>query len=277
MRRARLRVVAAIVVVAAGLELRAQSQRVAPADDPSFEVASIKPYRGGGTVGGLSFGPREVRLPGTTFERQLRVAYDHPNPYEIRGAPAWISADRFDIVGLYPAGRTMVDLPALLRSLLRDRLGLQLHTDSKAGPQYELVMARPDRRLGPQLQLALQECPPAEKRGAAPCSGTGSSKRTLTDGTVIATRHYRKLPMDWLIRELALQLQRPIVDRTDLTGDYDFDLTYDNQVLTAATSPTGAAPTIFDALERQLGLKLVSRTGPVPVLVIDRIERPTPD
>lgn len=190
MRRARLRVVAAIVVVAAGLELRAQSQHVAPAEAPSFEVASIKPYRGGGTIGGLSFGPREVRLPGTTFERQLRVAYDHPNPYAIRGAPAWLSADRFDIVGLYPEGRTMVDLPALLRSLLRDRLGVRLHMDSKAGPRYELVMARPDRRFGPQLRPALDECPPAEKRGAAPCSGTG---RLQTDADGRYGDHHQAL------------------------------------------------------------------------------------
>ena len=83
--------------------------------------------------------------------------------------------------------------------------------------------------------------------------------------------------MDWVIRELALQLQRSIVDRTELTGEYDFDLTCDNQGLAAATSTAAVAPTLFDALERQLGLKLVSRTGPVPVLVIDHIERPTPD
>jgi hypothetical protein len=78
----------AIVLIASGLALPAQPQPL-PADDPTFEVASIKPYQGRGAIAGFSLGPREVRLPGTTFERQLRAAHNHPNPYEIRGAPGW--------------------------------------------------------------------------------------------------------------------------------------------------------------------------------------------
>jgi uncharacterized protein (TIGR03435 family) len=89
-----------------------------------------------------------------------------------------------------------------------------------------------------------------------------------------------------LARSLSAQVQRVIVDRTGLTGTFDFDLTYTPEQIPQGPPPPGAppqppidpnGPSIFTALEEQLGLKLEAQRGPVPVLVIDRLEQPTPD
>ena len=263
----------AATVVASGLG-NAQSPPGNSPDWPSFEVASIKPSTSAGEM--PSYLPPAVRLPNTTLDRHIRLAYQHPDPYEIRGGPPWIYRDRFDIVAKYPEGATMEQLPLLLRSLMRDRFNLQVHTESKDDQVYNLVIARADGRLGPRLRTARADCPPAQERGNAPCTGTGETKQTASDGTVIRTRHYRSVPLDWLLIELRNRVQRPVLDRTNLTGDVDFDLTYDTQPLTSSAAPSGA-PSLFDALERQLGLKLVSARGRVPVLVIDRVEHPTPN
>ena len=183
---------------------------------PSFEVASIRASSGSGEM--LSLFGSEARLPNTTLDRHIRLAYDHPDPYEIRGGPAWIYKERFDIVAKYPKGASADQLPLLLRSLLRDRFRLQLHAESTEGQVYHLVMAQPDRRSGPQLRSAREDCPPAEERGNAPCLGTGESKRVTADGTTVTTRHYRKVPLTWLLIELRNRVQRPVIDRTELEG-----------------------------------------------------------
>ena len=163
----------------------------------------------------------------------------------------------------------------MLRSLLEDRFRLSAHRETRDLPIYALVLARADGRLGPRLRQTTSDycakrLEAAGKAGEAvppggPVCGMLPSVNELTAGA---------LPMNEFARFLALNTGRLVVDRTGLTGVWDFDLKYspDN-----APNPDPDRPSICTALQEQLGLRLQATTGPVEVLVIDRVEGLIPD
>ena len=147
----------------------------------------------------------------------------------------------------------------MLRSLLEDRFHLSAHRETRDLPIYALVLARADGRLGPRLRQATSDDCAKRSCGMLP------SVNELTAGA---------LPMNEFARFLALNTGRLVVDRTGLTGVWDFDLKYS---LPNAPTPDPDRPSIFTALQEQLGLRLDATTGPVEVLVIDRVEPLIPD
>ena len=164
----------------------------------------------------------------------------------------------------------------MLRSLLEDRFRLSAHRETRDLPIYALVLARADGRLGPRLRQTTSDycakrLEAAGKAGDTPLApggpvcGMRPSVNEITAGA---------LPMNEFARFLALNTGRIVVDRTGLTGVWDFDLKYspDN-----APNPDPDRPSIFTALQEQLGLRLQATTGPVEVLVIDRVEGLIPD
>jgi uncharacterized protein (TIGR03435 family) len=163
----------------------------------------------------------------------------------------------------------------MLRNLLIDRLKLAAHLEPREQPVYFLVMARPDRRLGPKIEPANRDCaavaaasqagvrpptlaPPAN--GAPPC-GTQIDNGDMAAGGIT---------LDVLARNLGLRAGRPVFDRTGLEGYYDLTLKFSRDQ--DAANPD--APSIFTALQEQLGLKLEPGRAPLQTLVIDHIERP---
>ena len=166
----------------------------------------------------------------------------------------------------------------MLRSLLEDRFRLSAHRETRDLPIYALVRARADGRLGPRLRQTTSDyC--AKLREAAGKPGdtpipTGSPVcgfRPAGNGNEITAG---ALPMNELARFLNILAGRTVVDRTGLTGVWDFDLKWS---LPNAPNADTDGPSIFTALQEQLGLRLDATTGPVEVLVIDRVERPIPD
>jgi uncharacterized protein (TIGR03435 family) len=145
-------------------------------------------------------------------------------------------------------------------------------------PIYELVLARADGRLGPKLQVSSVDCEAMRGRGRGgpppappspterPMCGIRFSPASLAGGG---------MPIVQFARVLSQSVQRIVVDRTGLTGNYDFDLSWTPDQMARGADATGAS--IFTALQEQLGLKLDAARGPVDVLVIDHVERPTPD
>jgi uncharacterized protein (TIGR03435 family) len=148
----------------------------------------------------------------------------------------------------------------MLQSLLAERFKLSLHTEIKQEPVYELTITNG----GPKLKEVFGEMKsPGVRLGRAQLTGTG-------------------VPMSTIARSLSQRLGRSVIDKTELTGRYDFDLTYTPDVVETSapgtagpdTPPDPNGPRIFTAVQEQLGLRLQSAKGPVEVLVIDHVEKP---
>jgi uncharacterized protein (TIGR03435 family) len=194
---------------------------------------------------------------------------------QLVGAPPWLAIERFDIAAKAAADPPTPDvgtrLPGMLRALLRDRFGLRLHVETRDMPAYGLFRARRDGRLGPSLRESTTECPSAES-DARPDLWCGiRAAGGLVTGRAVSAAY--------LAGNLAgyPTVDRFVTDRTGLTGRYDFTLEYSPAFLDPGGVSVTAGPSLFTALTEQLGLSLRPETKTVPVLVIDRVERPTPD
>jgi uncharacterized protein (TIGR03435 family) len=222
-----------------------------------------------------------------TLRTVIQVAY--PGMSEIIGGPEWIGsagpsfdADRFDVNAKAEAPTSVDQLRMMLRSLLADRFKLAVHTETRDAPTYALVLARQDGRLGPNLRRAASECATLRTQAAQsgdrfPCGNTGNA-------FVTGTLTVRGMELTALARIVSGDAGGPVTDKTGLTGSFDWDLTWTprqflNRPVNRERFPTidPDGPTIFTALQEQLGLKLESEKGSIDVLVIDSVEQPTPD
>ncbi len=188
--------------------------------------------------------------------------------------PDWLDVDRFDVAARGNPHATLEERRARLRNLLRDRFKLVLHSETRELPILALVLARADGRLGPHLRPSAIDCdeymrikkplpPPQSATAARPCRMMMVAGGGLRGGAM-------KLPA--LVATLSANVGRVVVDRTGLTGSYDFELQWSRDPAADAS-----APSIFTALQDQLGLKLEPARGPVDVLVVDHVERPEAD
>lgn len=291
--------VAAAATIAGLVSLDAQ----APAPQaaiPTFEVASIKrnnsgdgfTTRGGGPGGRVNY----VNVP----VRQIIIAAYQLQPFQIIGGPSWITADRFDVIAKAPDGSTPEQTNLMLRSLLADRFKLKVHTETREMPVYSLVKARPDGKLGDKLQPAAVDCGPTGRgRGGPPPPGPGATpgapgpQAPLMGCRAMITPGRLQMggqPLSQLAQMLSNQVARPVIDKTGLTGSYDIELSFMPEGpgrggpvgplppgMPPIQPPDPDAPSLFTALQEQLGLKLESERGPVDVIVIDSIEQPTED
>jgi uncharacterized protein (TIGR03435 family) len=275
-------------------------QDAAAAGGQTFEVASVKPNTSGDVR--VMFGMR----PGGRFtatnvplRELIRMAYGLQN-VQVQGGPDWIGSERFDVVAkaegdlppMAPGG-TPNPLLLMVQSLLSERFKLAVHRETREMPIYALVMARSDKRPGPQLRQSESDCaalmaarrgaaggpppPPPLKPGERPQCGMFMGMARIAAGGVPTTQ---------LAMSLSQRVGRIVVDRTGLSGMYDFEVDFTPDQLPQGPPPPGApplppidpnGPSLFTALQEQLGLKLDPERGPVEVLFIDSVERPTPD
>ena len=232
----------------------------------------------------------------------IAAAYGTPQPladFQLVGGPKWLDTDRFDIIAKAaddPPPGPNGPPPAMflmLQSLLEERFHLTVHRETKDLPMYALVLARSDGKLGPQIHPSATDCaalmasmraraggpPPPPAPGERPPCGARMFPGNITAGG---------MTMAQMVSGLGRTpgINRPVVDRTGLTGAFDFDLTYTPDQMPQGERPPGApplppvdpnGPSLFTALQEQLGLKLEPTRGPVDVIVIDRAEPPTED
>jgi uncharacterized protein (TIGR03435 family) len=287
------------VAVAVGLgfvlaaPIRAQSAPTAAGPLPSFEVASIKPDRSGSPGMRIMTGPERFNAEGVTLRQLISMAYGVKD-FQLSGGPSWINSERYDIqakaedsfvekLKTLPPDQAMQQLGLLLQSLLADRCKLQVSHETKDLPVYALVVAK----NGPKLQpsKAADAYPNAMK---GPDGKVHAGMMRMGRGELTG----QVMPMSELARLLSHRLGRDVIDKTGLKGNYDFTLTWtpdqgpsgmmqgppngappnDN-----APPPDTAGPSIFTALQDQLGLKLEPQKGPVDIIVIAHIERPSED
>jgi uncharacterized protein (TIGR03435 family) len=217
----------------------------------SFDIASVKP--------GSPDDPLRFRQPpggrylvsGASLRVLIANAYD-VRDYQITGLPAWANSEKFSIEA--KANATIPPWPesnkllcAMLQSLLAERFSLALHRESHQDTIYNLVPAKTGFKLKP----------------AAPDAPNGFE---MLPNQI----HSLAVPLEYLAGGLATVLRRPVYDKTGIVGKYDYRLNYTPD---DATAPDPTVPTIFTALDQQLGLKLEASKGPVETIVIDRVEK----
>jgi uncharacterized protein (TIGR03435 family) len=263
------------------------------AQEPSFEVASIRPTENSTPSNDIRPTPfgRLTAANATTRALILR-AYGLVDT-QLIGAPTWLNTERYDVdarVSAAPAGGAEALLPHL-RALLVERWKLRAHSEMRELPAYALTFARRDRQLGSQIRATQVDCTkptamtPDEMRalvreGWPPCGMTFvvTFSTASPTGSNIKTRIRRSgTTMPGLATALQPPLDRPVVDQTGLEGLFDVEYSYAPQPPTPGVESAFGpdAPALSVALEEQIGLKLESRRLRVPVLVIDSIERPT--
>jgi bla regulator protein blaR1 len=279
------------------------AQAPAQATDPNvplmFEAASVKPNKSGEQGSSIRRQPGG-RLNATNFPLRALITFAYQlQPFQLVGDPAWIRNENFDIVAKMEGDPPPV-MPGTgpdphmvaMRTLLAERFKLVVHRETREMDIYALVLARADGKPGPALKPTTQDCAAmmaaamaAASRGGPPPSPPPGSNSPVTcgmrgtPGRLVAG----SMPLSLFANNLSGQVQRIVVDRTGLSGAWDFEITYAPErplnpppgVEFPAADPN--APSLFTAIQEQLGLKLQSTKGPVEVLVVDRVEQPTPD
>lgn len=262
-----------------------QAAQAPPA--PTFEVVSVKRNTSVDQAGRISGPtPGQFRIVNIPLRLILLNAFDLRD-HQLIGAPDWTWDERFDITATYPAGADPAQYRPMLQRALTDRFGLVTRRERRELPAYRLVVARPDGRLGPQLTPSNVDCVAwlAEKR---PQIGAGGPSRVAPGGVRPACMMLGQRTFitggTRTIAQLALSLQsmvqRPVVDETGLAGTFDIDLQWTSGPSVDARAVDASAdsgPSIFTAVEEQLGLKLEPTRAPFDVVVVDAISRPTPD
>lgn len=239
---------------------------VALAQSSTFEVATVKPpppgWDGGAYITMKSANRFEVK--NHSVKLLIAAAYSL-NPKAISGGPEWMETDRYDIVAKTP-GETRPDLDvqmAMLRALLGDRFNLAFHREEKDLAIYALTVAK----NGPKLKEST----------AAPTEPLPLTARVFPDHVSLPGRNSTVQQLAWVMQRAIVD--RPVVDRTGLSGHYDFDLEWtadDTQFggIIRGTPSQPVRPDLFAALQEELGLRLEATRGPVETLVVDRLERP---
>lgn len=257
----RRQLLTAAVAVGVTASLAAQA---APKKAPSFEVASVKPSTTDGVSWSLS-GNRQTII-GTTAVNLISHAFNL-HDYEIIGGASWLRDDdeRFDVIAQAEGKATAGEFRLMMQSLLEERFALKAHLETREGPVYRLVIVKRDGTLGPQLLKSNSEC------GDPPPASVPWALRACTGRTGIADMVMGASLFSGLIGTLESLVDRRILDETGLSGRFDIKLEW------SRGQKDIERPSIFTAIQEQLGLKLEPARGPTSVLVIDSISRPTPD
>jgi uncharacterized protein (TIGR03435 family) len=243
----------------------------------AFEVASVKINTSEAPVSRMTAPDGTGRFEATNVPVRMLIlnAYGIPG-FQLAGGPSWIESLRVDVLARGAAGATRAEISAMVRTLLAERFNLVLRREPREMPVYALVVARDDRRLGPRMQASTTDCTASAKPGG-PAPQTASGQLLCTTRMTPFTLNAGGMTMARLAQTLSGIVDRVVTDETKLQGGYDLQLSYTPERPPPPGAPPPAdpdAPSIFAALQEQLGLKLDARRGKVEMLVIDRIDQP---
>ena len=278
-----------IVVLGGWLNLRAQPML-------TFEVVSIRPNTS------VELATRVATLPSgrfvmtnTPLSAILFAAYELQDAFQVDGLPRWTQQERFDIEAQAPVGVPIAfpgqgtALPLMLQAMLVDRMKLATHVEKRIVPMFALVLARADGTLGPHLARSSIDCTTAPvglpaASGETPPSPSGPP--TCGNQATLTSFSGKGIPLDRVIRLIiAPRVRRLVVDRTGLTGTFDISLRFRRPEPPPGAVAAGLSvpesdpdfPPLETAVQEQLGLRLDAIREPADVLVIDHVERPTPN
>jgi uncharacterized protein (TIGR03435 family) len=266
-----------------------------PTTLPKFDVVSIKPNVSGGGGGTGILRPQpggRLTAEGVLLRFFIQSAYGLKS-YQISGGPSWLDSDRFDVQAKAESSPGNEQMMQMMQSLLQDRFQLKVHRETRDLPVYDLTVAKSGSKLPPPKEgncvspdpsaPALPPPPPPVQRGPTIRPACG---RLMVMISSSGQMNGGKVSMAELTRVLSSILGRTVVDKTAITELFDVHLEFafdeslagigggPNAPRRSAISPDPAGPSIFSAIQDQLGLRLESTRGPVEVLVIDHVEKP---
>jgi len=246
---------------------------------PAFEVASIKPNHSADhrTMFQMTPGGR-LTANNISVKMLMMMAYQIKDN-QISGAPGWMESEHYDISAKPEGSADQEQIRLMMQSLLADRFQLKFHRETKEQTIYALVVDK----NGPKLKESTGE---GDLLGPAPEGGRGAG-RGGRQGVRIGRGQLEAqgAQVSMLANQLSNVLGRQVIDKTGLTGSYDFKLTWapdenqgirvpgDNPGAAPPAAPADAGPSIFAAVQEQLGLKLESQKGPVEIFTIDHVEK----
>jgi uncharacterized protein (TIGR03435 family) len=296
-----------LLLATSALSLNALSlsaQAPTPVGNPRFEAASIKPGTPDVMSRGITMPGNRVNATNASVRDLVALAYGTGGPpvqrllnEQIIGGDGWLTSELFNVVATTdsetpPGAAGTPQKLLMLRTLLAERFKLAVHHETRTAPVYVLVLARGDGQLGPKLQSTDRDCqaitaargggppPPLTPGERPPCNavvGIGPGLSMLMAGGQT---------MSSLALLFSRVTNRTVIDHTGLSGEFDVDVRFDPEGLPDLGPPglphpssqaTSNLPSFFTAIQEQLGLKLNSDRGTIDVLVIDHVERPTPD
>ena len=258
----RIAVVAFAAGVTAGTALLAQQPP--PVSGARFDVISITLNKNRSPAMGMfpdgTFTATDMRI------RQIITVAGPEDVVDVMGLPDWAMRERYDIIAK-PAPQshpTPDERRQMMHNMMIERFKVAGHLEEADRDGFALVVAREDGRLGPGLKASTRDCRGADRDK---CGGRTGLGQLEMNGMVL----------DDMTRFLARLAGAPVTNRTGLDGFYDATLHFTRQLRADPTAPPEDGPSIFTALQEQLGLKLVPEKTKVKVFVIDHIERPTPN
>ena len=277
----------------------------AQSTSPTFDVASVKLSANCQTGGGRAgISPRNLALPCVTLRGLIRLAYGDmlvgagvgSRRMEVVGGPNWLDTDQYDILAKSEGNASDAQSAApMLQTLLEERFKVRVHKEARDSSVYALTVAQG----GPKLQASKEgSCTPLDLnnlRQTRPEPGEqmprycGAGGQQTRDGSLLIEDWYGVTMAELAGRMLASSVDLPVVDKTGLAGRFDVHIEYarDNSRsgpvflngVAMSDAPASQAdtadPSIFSALEKQLGLKLSPGKAPLSVIVVDHAEKPS--
>ena len=278
-----------IIAFALSVPATAAAQQIATSTGATFDAASVKASpRPEPNPFGFPVGATIRFLPGgrltatqATLRDLIRRAYDVQD-VRIAGGSEWMTSDRFEVAAASEAGGGVDRLQAMLRSLLQERFALRTRVETRDVPVYHLVTTRRDGSTGAQLRPSRVDCAALRLKrgpgGTAPANGSEPECQVsfrLSGGSM--TISFKGETTSELARRVIPERDRPVVDKTGLSGTFDGELTFAPEPLPGFPRLPGSENglSVFTALQEQWGLKLEPERGPVEILVIESAQKPT--
>ncbi len=251
------------------------AQTPLPIADAKFEVVVIKPTTPGATGYSMNFERDKMRIHNQPIKEVIKFAYDLKSDSQLLNAPGWVYTDGYEIdakedeaasaaLMKMPREDRVVVLREMVRQMLVERFHLEPTRQTVEVPIYALVVAKNGAKVTPTPPLA-----PGEQRNHGwQGHGPGEAQGSAITMDLVA----------WVISGMPEADGRVVVNKTNMPGEYDWKLRWtpqSNSATAGAGTTAEAGPTLFTALQEQLGLKLESQKGTVAAVAINHIERPT--
>lgn len=261
-----------VVFLVASLATNAAAQK-------TFDVISIKQNESVNSPSPLTVSPQRLSWTNATLRQLIQTGYDI-RPYQLIGMPDWGDSSRYDVAATTASPMPPRQMETMLQNLLAYRFDLSVHHEQRDIPGYALVLARRDGKLGPNMHASAKDC---ESALAKPLdSAAAKAEYDLCSPQMgLARLKMSGYPIAFLVEGLKRIFEKPVVDKTDLSGTFDMEVSWTPDPTMLPTGvpapPVETGPSIFTALDEQLGLKLISDRVPVDVLVVDHLGSLKPD